>query len=920
MKIYKTQKQKQVLAALLMSFNTLNSIAPLTLATHAVMQPTWTHIQRELQTVTYELLPQATNFVDGLIFSTAHAHDYDGNDTVPEMVSGDTQNISAGEAGKVDIMYGGAQTVYTGGSGNIGTMSDIGTQTVHTGGTGTINTMSRGQQLISGGIGNIGTMFVAGEQVVSSGSGTVTIMSGGLQTVHTGGTGTISTMYYPEGSLSRQNISGGTGNIITMNGGSQNIFGGTGNIITMNGGTQNISSGGIGNIITMHGAQQSVYKGGTGTITTMSGGSQFIYSGGIGTISTMSGGKQNILGGTGMVSTMSGGQQNINDRGTGTIITMSGGTQSISSGTATISVMNGGSQFIATYGDTGTIDTMHNGEQQLNSGGSGTITTMSGGTQYLFTGNGTIVTIGTIVTMHGGHQVIRGNGTITTMSGGTQTINKGQGTITTMSGGSQVIENQGQGTVSSLLAGGTQVVNSGGTSLNTVINGGSMQLNSGGFVVGLTVNSGNFAVNGGTVDMTNTADIRNTPTYESLTVNEVKGSGTTFIMDTDLAGELNSDQVVIEDADAAGTHYIQIKDYSKISGVIVTDEHKQLLVTDDSGKLTFSGKNLNTGGLFDTTPTIEAGLGADSNKWYLTKLRKMLNADTAVLLDAADNSYALWRSTNDSLRSRLGELRSGSAHADGVWARTQAGGFSGNSYGGRYNLYQIGYDRTISGKSTYGFAVDHGSGSADYVRGGGKDKLTAFSLYGIWQAAGGAYTNLTARYGMFDTDLNSYGEFPDKASYKEHAYSISIEYGKNFELGTKGSFIEPQAQLTLGRLNSVNYTTERGARGSIEAMNSVIARLGIVAGQKLDKGSIYFKANVLHEFAGKRNLLLASEAGGTNDVFHKYNNYSDTWFELGLGGNIMLNKNSLLYGEFERGFGGNINKKWSINAGVRFSW
>lgn len=37
----------------------------------------------------------------------------------------------------------------------------------------------------------------------------------------------------------------------------------------------------------------------------------------------------------------------------------------------------------------------------------------------------------------------------------------------------------------------------------------------------------------------------------------------------------------------------------------------------------------------------------------------------------------------------------------------------------------------------------------------------------------------------------------------------------------------------------------------------------------------------------------------------------------GNGGNLKLGKNTLAYGEVERGFGGKINKKWQINAGVR---
>lgn len=48
--------------------------------------------------------------------------------------------------------------------------------------------------------------------------------------------------------------------------------------------------------------------------------------------------------------------------------------------------------------------------------------------------------------------------------------------------------------------------------------------------------------------------------------------------------------------------------------------------------------------------------------------------------------------------------------------------------------------------------------------------------------------------------------------------------------------------------------------------------------------------------------------------------YRDSWFEVGLGTNIHLSKASYFYGDIERSFGGDIEKKWQINAGVRFEF
>ena len=611
---------------------------------------------------------------------------------------------------------------------------------------------------------------------------------------------------------------------------------------------------------------------------------------------------------------------------------------------------------------------MLDGLQQAYNNGTATIDTMIGGQQILMSG------IGTVIDMSGGTQTINdlGIGTVSALSGGTQTISSG-GTAanTTIMGGTQIVNSLGavSGTVLSAgvqqvyygsklsditFAGGTQVVMGGATVSGMQVTAGKNRR----YVTGYHYQWRRYAAcqwgqrqrahykrrqfgagkhcrrqlclgdtttaNGGIVNMTDSSVTRaGAPTYESLSINKLTGDGTTFIMDTDLASDnnANSDKITITTADA-GTHYVQIKDLSSLNGSTVTGAHQQLLITDTSGKLTFEGKEFNAGGLWDVEPTLAKGdtLGLLANDWYLTKIAKTVNNDTAVLLDAADNSYALWRNTNDSLRSRLGALASGSAQADGIWARTQAGRFGGAGYEGRYNMYQLGYDKDDNAKSIYGMAVDYGDGTGSYTDGSGKNKLKTFNLYSVWTGDNGAYTNVTARAGNFSTDLESYGDYPDKASYKQHAYSVSVEYGKRFDL-ERGLYIEPNAQFTLGRLGSIDYTTDRGVNGRIDGMNSALGRIGFVMGQKIENGSdIYLKADLLHEFAGERDLQLTSDLGGTHDVLTKHNDYGDTWFELGLGGNVRISKTGDFYGEVTRGFGGDINKKWSVNAGLRFTF
>ena len=429
--------------------------------------------------------------------------------------------------------------------------------------------------------------------------------------------------------------------------------------------------------------------------------------------------------------------------------------------------------------------------------------------------------------------------------------------------------------------------------------------------------------NGATVDMT----FDDTAATE-LAITDYSGTGGNFIMDTDIAAE-TGDKVNITNA-AAGTTYVQVKDVSLVNGHMVTGAKNLLLITDASQNVNFVGKNLNAGGLWDVTPTLENGEnvtltdGSQGTKdqWYLTKMAKQVNNDTKVLLESGDGNYALWRNTGDTLRKRLGDLhnyRDTKVESDGIWSRYIGGKFGSGNFDGSFNMYQLGYDKAANAKSIYGFAVENGSGHTSYSYGSGKDKLFAGSIYGTWHGDNSSYTDIVARFGQFDTDIRSYGDYPDKAKAKSHAYSLSVEYGKTIELNkAQGTFIEPQAQLIVGRLGSSSYTTDRGNNVYMGGVNSCIGRLGVVAGKKDASGNdVYLKVNMLHEFGGNRDVRMLA---GNGETLSESQDYGDTWFELGLGGNIKLGNSSHLYGDIERSFGADIQKKWQVNAGVRFEF
>lgn len=642
-----------------------------------------------------------------------------------------------------------------------------------------------------------------------------------------------------------------------------------------------VSSG----VASMSSGDIMVIKGGTGTVDTMSGGVQYISKGGTGTVSALNGGSQNIYKeGIGAVETVISGYQNIWNGGTGTVNTMSGGQQFISRGSGIVYTMSGGMQNIFS-GGTGIVITMNDGSQAIRNSGFGTVSALNGGTQQIYAGGTALDT-----NIYGGTQLIGGSAVNTTIDGGVAVMLDGNAFVSGLT-----------------MSGGEYMLGADGGDYNIL---------------------GQFEFTGGRLDMTQNKNGTQTGTQEELTIENLDKAGGTFIMDTDLNNE-EGDKITIKEAANVGTSYIQVNDTSLLNGT-VTDHKNLLLVTDNSGKLTFEGKDLNNGGIWTFTPEIENGLNVKDNagnvigskeEWYLTHIDRSVNNDTQVLLDGSDSSYAMWRNTNDTLRKHLGDLhyRTNKKGVEGIWAHYTGGKFGGSGFDSSYNMYQLGYDKSDNAKSTYGFALESGTGHADYSFGSGKDKLFSGSFYGTWTGDDGSYTDVVAKIGQFDADIKSYGDYPDKASYKNRAYSVSIEYGKTIELSEKsGTFVEPQLQFIAGRLESSEYTTDRGNNVYVGGLNSYIGRVGFVAGQKTKDGNdVYFKASALHEFGGCRDIHMAAANGETLSMSK---DYSDTWLEVGIGTNIKLSKASYFYGDIERSFGGEIEKKWQVNAGVRFEF
>ena len=296
---------------------------------------------------------------------------------------------------------------------------------------------------------------------------------------------------------------------------------------------------------------------------------------------------------------------------------------------------------------------------------------------------------------------------------------------------------------------------------------------------------------------------------------------------------------------------------------------------------------------------------------------------------ALTSSILVWRNDMNDMYKRMGDLRIGAE--SGLWARVYGGRISydaNNAYmKNSYWAAQVGMDKRLASGWHVGGAFGYNDGSATYRYGGkGDPKLYTLAAYATRVSEDGQYVDIVAKVGKLSNKFTAYNKYDAPAlrnyvegKYDTYGYGISAEYGKKIRMG-KG-FITPQAELTWSRLSSDSFAAAAPSGESMRvnqsSVNSLIGRLGVVAGVESDKGNFYAKASLFHEFDGDGHILF-SEPGKTG----KCSSFSlkDTWAEIALGGNYYLSPRSMIYADFTKSFGGDYKVDWRINAGIRFSF
>ena len=334
---------------------------------------------------------------------------------------------------------------------------------------------------------------------------------------------------------------------------------------------------------------------------------------------------------------------------------------------------------------------------------------------------------------------------------------------------------------------------------------------------------------------------------------------------------------------------------------------------------------------FRVTPKVEAS-GNEVKITEVALAKEDTPSETAMTLSDAQMALgSMWRIEGNNLMKRMGDLRSDKEAAQGgVWARYYRGELNTDSAYDRnfsqdYTAFQGGIDKVQDykgGKLYTGIAINRIDSNAGYTAGSGDLSSTGVGLYASWLGGKGHYLDVIARGSKLTNDfkLVDLSGNAAKADYDTWAYGISAEYGYRQNLNA-GWFVEPQAELSLGHLGSADYTTSNGVSVKQDSVNSAVVRLGFLGGKEFTIGghpsNAYVKASALHDFGGNGGATGYYE---NSSLALKTGDLTGTWYEIGLGANLGIAKNSNLYFDALKTFGGDLRTDWQFNAGLRFTF
>ena len=420
-------------------------------------------------------------------------------------------------------------------------------------------------------------------------------------------------------------------------------------------------------------------------------------------------------------------------------------------------------------------------------------------------------------------------------------------------------------------------------------------------------------------------------------------NGAAFRISTDLTND-HADKVVLSGVTGANQYKLQVAYDPKMNNADTANYEIapsnpngiEVLRSSNAGDTVrasaYTARKAAAAGLlakdFTVTPTLRQEVAGGNKIAYLTKLTiseappedgpALRAAD--LLMDMALAQLSAWRGENNDLHRRMGALREGGE--PGAWVRGYGGRNEFGSYPttGRYSGVQAGIDRAASlhgGTLFMGVAASTSSGTARNSDLDGSHRAHFFGVYGSYMGKRGDYLDAILKYGRMTNDATAvFDGTAYTGGYGVNGWNISVEYGHRIAI-TPHFYWTPQVELNYGRIGAADYTMRAGslpgAHIANDAVTTLVGRIGTQIGYEDERGTVYLKLGILHEF--KADLHMRAAYGATS-IDRSYT-ARDSYFEYGVGFARRVGRADI-YGELSRTAGADaISEKWKANLGVR---
>lgn len=341
----------------------------------------------------------------------------------------------------------------------------------------------------------------------------------------------------------------------------------------------------------------------------------------------------------------------------------------------------------------------------------------------------------------------------------------------------------------------------------------------------------------------------------------------------------------------------------------VSDE----LLQGADAKLLTSGVSL--GGKAVESVTVDQGLSGD--ELVVDKEGNVKTVRTNSLISSAQDvavaSALMWRDQLSSLSDRMGTLRTMPGEV-GSWARYTNGRMDGNDIEHDFNTIEVGFDKKINDTVALGASFAYTKGDTDVIAGTADNNTYTGGLYATYMNESNCFFDAMLKIGRIDAEydlMTSAGA--ESADYMMTGTIFGIEAGHRWNV--QNFYVEPALQVTYSHIRPASYTSSIERQVKYEAMESLIAKVGVTGGMTFaEKGAAFAAVSYNHDFMG--------------DVEGRYTHNSitrtfedeldDNWGEAKLGASYQVTNGLNAFADVATTFGGDIDQKWRVNIGARY--